>query len=38
VRIKKGNNWKVVFTIPEGLFEPIFWIDKFTSHIPGYDK
>ena len=23
VRIKKGDEWKVVFTTPEGLFEPM---------------
>jgi hypothetical protein len=22
IRIKDGNKWKVVFLIPEGLFEP----------------
>ena len=23
VRIKKGNEWKTVFSMPEGLFEPM---------------
>ena len=41
VRIKEGDEWKAAFMIPKGSFEPMvmfFWINKFASNIPSYDK
>ena len=31
VRIKKGDEWKVVFTIPEGSFEPTVMFSRLTN-------
>ena len=33
VRIKKGDEWKVVFTIPEGSFEPMVMFFGLTNSL-----
>ncbi len=41
MRIKEGDEWKAVFTTPEGFFELMvmfFWVDELSSNISGYDE
>ena len=33
IRIKKGDEWKVVFTIPEGSFEPMVMFFGLTNSL-----
>ena len=33
MRIKEGNEWKVAFTIPEGLFEPTVMFFGLTNSL-----
>ena len=33
VRIKKGNEWKVAFTIPEGFFKPTVMFFRLTNSL-----
>ena len=33
MRIKEGDEWKVAFTIPEGLFEPIVMFFRLTNSL-----